>query len=88
MGPDAGTPPGRFWRLLLLFAALDTLAVALWAVLFPRALFALLGVVERTDAWAWQLLQKDLPPPRDAGLWHLLGLIDLDDLLDPAAEVS
>jgi hypothetical protein len=80
-------PACRFWQVLLLLVALDTLACGLWAVLRPRDLIAFLGVPPRNDAYAWQLLRPSgpsekatrtpIPPPRDAGLWHLLGLLTL-----------
>lgn len=74
-------------RLLLILSACDLLLGGLWAICLPRSLFDLLGQPPRTDAWSWQLLQPGksrlpeaedrdvLLPPRDAGLWHLLGVL-------------
>ena len=63
-------------RVLLLLAALDALAGGLWALLRPRDLFAFLGMAPRADAYAWELFRPGASP-RDAGLWHLLGLLSL-----------
>ncbi len=70
-------------RVLLVLAAADALAGGLWALTRPRDLFDVLGMTPRGDAWAWELFQPSddashpVPPPRDAGLWHLLGLLSL-----------
>ncbi len=78
-GPSGAAPgPGLgAWRCVLLLGALDALAWGLvWAVA-PSELFARLGMAPRNDAWAWQLLTRDIAAPRDAGLWQLLAFLSL-----------
>src|SRR5713226_272455 len=68
MGPSAAPPlPGRsVWRLLLLLAALDTLALGLWATMEPSSLFTFLQMP----------LSLQIPPDR-LQLWWALGFVAL-----------
>jgi hypothetical protein len=63
---------------------IDALAWGCVWGLAPNKLFDVLGMKQRNDSWAWQLLvprggppEHIIPPPRDAGLWHLLALLSL-----------
>jgi hypothetical protein len=68
---------------VLLLAALDAAAWGYLGTVRPALLFDRLGVQERHDTWARQLLvprgdaPDQIPPPRDAGLWQLLALVSL-----------
>ena len=70
MGPSPAPPlPGRpVWRLLLLLAALDTLALGLWATLRPWDLFDLLQM---------PLPPAEVLPPDRLQLWWALGFVAL-----------
>jgi hypothetical protein len=74
MGPNAAAAgPGRallrlifaLLRLILLLAALDSLAGGVWALARPGDLFRFLGTEPRDDRWMVQLLRptEELLPP-------------------------
>jgi hypothetical protein len=84
VGQGGTSRPGlNLWRVLLAVAALDAFALGLFGVAHPGWPFENLGMEERHDSWAWQLLvprgdpPDGIPTPRDAGLWQLLALLSL-----------
>lgn len=70
-------PPSRLGQFLILLVLLDTVAAGLWLAARPAGLIDYLGLPPRSDIGAWQLFRSSasLPPPRDAGLGQLLGLL-------------